>query len=104
MIIAPNKQNRKVLRNHAREALKAYSPVMTWLLQDEDELYIIEEAQGQTDYVGYDCIVATTGDFYKAHGQGAAVDCAGRRHYTQKSYLVELLGTASYNRIFKVSE
>ena len=65
--------NRKVLRGHAKEALKDYSPVMTWLVLEEDgNLFEIVEPQGQTFYTGNDEVVPSTGAFHKAHGEGAA--------------------------------
>lgn len=94
--------NRKQLRSHAREALAAYSRVMTWLVLDADgDLSTIVEPQGQTVYVGDDAVVATTGGFHKAHGDGAAVDPAtGRPYSTQREYLTDLLGSSEYQRIF----
>lgn len=94
-------ENRKILRKHAREALANYSPVMTWLILDKDgDLYIIEEPQGQTEYCGDDDVLATTGDFYKAHGDGAVTDDYGNKYKTQRDYLTDLLGADNYNRIF----
>lgn len=94
--------NRKQLRAHAREALAAYSRVMTWLVVDgEGDLSTIVEPQGQTVYVGGDTVIATTGGFHKAHGDGAAVDPAtGRPYSTQRAYLSDLLGAPEYQRIF----
>lgn len=101
MTIKATVANRKVLRSHAKEAMRAYSPVMTWLLLDSNgELYEIIEPQGQTFYCGSDKVIATTGGFYKAHGAGAAVDEYGEWYKTQKSYLSDLLGKAEYERIF----
>ncbi|MDR1889928.1 MAG: hypothetical protein LBQ81_11220 [Zoogloeaceae bacterium] len=100
-IIKATAANRKELRAHAREAMADYSPVMTWLIVDEDgDLYTIEEPQGQTSYVGGDEIIATTGGFYKAHGDGAARDQYGQKYRTQRDYLIALLGLAEYQRIF----
>jgi hypothetical protein len=93
--------NRQVLREHAREALEDYSPIMTWLLLEEDgNLWILSEPQGQTSYAGDDEIIATTGGFHKAHGDGAATDDNGVRYKTQRAYLTDLLGQDKYNRIF----
>lgn len=93
--------NRRVLRDHAREALKDYSPVMTWLLLEADgSLYILEEPQGQSEYVGGDKVIATTGGFYKAHGDGAATDDQGDKYRTQRAYLRDLLGDDEYDRIY----
>lgn len=95
--------NRKLLRAHAREALAAYSPVMTWLLLDNDgNLSIIEEPQGQAEYVGNDTVLAQTGSFYKAHGDGAVTDDDGNAYRTQKAYLAELLGHTEFTRLFTV--
>lgn len=93
--------NRKVLRSHTKEAMADYSPIMTWLLLDNDgDLYIISEPQGQTFYAGHDFIVATTGCFQKAHGDGAVTDEFGDKYTSQKAYLKDLLGETEYNRIF----
>lgn len=93
--------NRKVLREHAREALACYSPVMTWLvLDDNGDLYQIVEPQGQTFYTGNDEIIATTGGFHKSCGEGAAVNEYGEKYKTQKAYLIGLLGKSEYDRIF----
>jgi hypothetical protein len=80
----------------------AYSPVMTWLLLDSDgDLSILEEPQGQTSYYGDDTIIAQTGSFHKAHGDGAEIDeSTGRPYKTQRDYLTDLLGRADYERIF----
>ena len=94
-------KNRNVLRKHAREALSDYSPVMTWLLlSDNGDLSILQEPQGQTCYVGDEEVLAETGGFYKAHGNGAAVDRYGRKFSTQRDYLIDLLGRDEYNRVF----
>jgi hypothetical protein len=94
-------QNRKVLRAHAREALLDYSPVMTWLLLDNDgDLYIITEPQGQTEYTGNDEVIAQTGGFRKAHGDGAAKTEYGDKYRSQSSYLTDLIGADDYNRVF----
>ena len=95
--------NRKQLRGHAREALAAYSRVMTWLVLDrQGELRTIFEPQGQTVYAGDDAVVAATGGFHKAHGEGAAIDPqTGRAYRTQRAYLTDLLGAAEYQRIFQ---
>lgn len=86
-------ENRKKLRGHAREALRAYSPVMTWLLLDEDgDLSILEEPQGQTFYTGKKEVIATTGGFAKAHGDGAARDSDGMPYKTQWDYLLATFG------------
>jgi hypothetical protein len=78
-----------------------YSPIMTWLLlEDNGDLYIISEPQGQTSYVGSDEVLACTGGFYKAHGDGAACDDQGNRYRTQRAYLTSLLGSNEYARIF----
>jgi len=78
-----------------------YSPVMTWLLLDEDgNLSVRQEPQGQSAYVGDDEVVAKTGDFYKAHGDGAARDCHGQEYTSDEAYLTDLLGVGEYNRIF----
>ena len=93
--------NRKVLRNHAKEAITAYSAVMTWLVQNYDaDLYEIVEPQGQSVYTGSDDVIATTGGFHKSHGDGAAVDQYGKAYKTQRDYLSNLLGAADYKRIF----
>ena len=96
--------NRKALRAHAREAMAAYSQVMTWLVLDRDgNLALIVEPQGQTVYVGDDEVIATTGGFHKAHGAGAAINPAtGRAYATQRGYLTDLLGAPTYNRVFCV--
>jgi hypothetical protein len=94
-------KNRKILRQHAKEAMASYSSIMTWLLLDDcGDLYIIEEPQGQTEYVGDDDVIMVTGDVYKAHGQGAATDQYGDIYKTQRDYLTDLLGQKNYNRIF----
>ena len=97
-------ENRKQLRGHAREALASYSRVMTWLVLDADgDLSTIVEPQGQSVYVGDGQVIAQTGGFYKAHGDGAAVNPAtGRPYKTQREYLVGLLGQAECGRIFGV--
>lgn len=94
--------NRKQLRAHAREAMASYSRVMTWLILDNDgDLGTIVEPQGQTVYVGSKTVIATTGGFHKAHGDGAAVDpSTGRPYGTQRAYLSDLLGASEYQRIF----
>ncbi len=93
--------NRKVLRGHAKEALRDYSPVMTWLvLEDDGNLFEIVEPQGQTYYTGNDEVVASTGGFHKAHGDGAARDEDGNKYKNQREYLIDLLGEAEYARIF----
>lgn len=70
-IITNTAANRKALREHAREALRSYSPVMTWLIVDSDgELHEICEPQGQTYYTGSDIVIATTGGFAKSCGEG----------------------------------
>ena len=93
--------NRRVLREHAREALADYSRVMTWLVVDSDgDLREIVEPQGQTVYVGADEVVATTGGFYKAYGDGAARSETGEKYGTQRAYLIDLLGRPEYDRIF----
>lgn len=101
MTIKATAANRKVLRDHAREAIADYSPVMTWLLDQDGDLLIIEEPQGQTYYVGDLPIVATTGSFGKAHGDGATRDEYGRPYRTQRAYLQDLLGPDHYERIFR---
>ena len=95
--------NRKQLRAHAREALASYSRVMTWLVVDQQgDLSTIVEPQGQTVYVGDDAVVAATGGFHKAHGEGAAIDPqTGRAYRTQSAYLTDLLGAAEYQRVFR---
>lgn len=93
--------NRKVLRSHAKEAMLDYSPIMTWLLLDNDgDLYILSEPQGQSFYNGNDIVIATTGGFYKAHGDGAVTDDWGDEYTSQRAYLKDLLGETEYNRIF----
>ena len=101
--IAATIANRKQLREHAREALAPYSRVMTWLVVDgTGELCTIVEPEGQSAYVGVDLVVATTGGFHKAHGAGGAIDpSAGRVYRTQRVYLVDLLGSPEYRRIFR---
>ena len=99
--IKPTIASRKVLRSHAREAMRCYSPVMTWLLLDNNgDLYELVEAQGQTEYVGSEKVIATTGGFYKAHGNGAVTNKYGQPYKTQKAYLIDLLGKSEYERIF----
>lgn len=99
--IKPTVANRKVLRSHAKEAMADYSPVMTWLVLDKDgDLFEIVEPQGQSCYVGNDKVIATTGGFHKAHGDGAVRDELGQKFKTQKSYLIHLLGKDEYNQIF----
>lgn len=94
-------RNRKALRSHAKEALADYSPIMTWLLLDDaGNLDILEEPQGQTDYVGADEVIAKTGGFHKAHGDGAALTERGEKYRTHRDYLVDLLGADDYSRIF----
>lgn len=94
--------NRKALRAHAKEALRDYSPVMTWLVIEEDgSLYEICEPQGQTYYRGSDYVFATTGGFHKAHGDGAARNDIGQKYRTQREYLKDLLGKEEYARIFE---
>lgn len=93
--------NRKLLRSHAKEALRDYSPLMTWLvLDDNGNLFEIVEPQGQTYYVGNDEVIASTGSFHKAHGDGAACDKYGDKYKTQREYLIDLLGEDEYARIF----
>jgi hypothetical protein len=93
--------NRKILRSHAKEALADYSRVMTWLVLDSDgDLYELIEPQGQTHYCGRDEVIATTGDFYKAHGDGAARRPDGGKYKAQRDYLQDLLGVTNYARIF----
>lgn len=94
--------NRKVLRSHAREAMRDYSSVMTWLLLDDDgDLCELVEPQGQTFYTGSDEVIATTGGFHKSCGEGAATNECGEKFKTQRDYLISLLGEAEYERIFK---
>lgn len=94
--------NRKALRAHAKEALRDYSPVMTWLILDDDgDLYEICEPQGQTYYTGSDIVIAKTGGFAKAHGDGAARNENGEKYRTQRDYLMDLLGKNDYDRLFK---
>lgn len=101
VIINNTVANRKVLREHAREALAAYSPVMTWLLLDaEGNLDILTEPQGQTYYTGDDIVIATTGGFYKSCGEGEACDEYGNPYKTQRDYLKDLLGKKDYDRLF----
>ena len=101
-IINATPYNRKILRKHAREAMCNYSRVMTWLILDNSgDLYIITEPQGQTEYCGNDDVIAVTGDFYKAHGDGAAKDDYGNVYTTQREYLTDLLGADEYSAIFK---
>lgn len=93
--------NRKILRKHAKEAMADYSPLMTWLLLDENgDLSIATEPQGQSEYVGPDTVIATTGGFHKAHGDGAAINADGHKYTTQKAYLLDLLGDLDHKRIF----
>ena len=48
-----------------------------------------------------DAVVAATGGFHKAHGEGAAIDPqTGRAYRTQRAYLADLLGVSEYQRIF----
>lgn len=100
-IITNNVTNRKALREHAREALRSYSPVMTWLILDSDgELHEICEPQGQTYYAGSDVVIATTGGFAKSCGEGAACNEWGEEYRTQRDYLKDLLGKKDYDRLF----
>lgn len=93
--------NRKMLRKHAKEAMLDYSPIMTWLALDNNgDLYIEEEPQGQTFWVGTDEVIAQTGSFYKYYGDGAVSDDQGNKYKTQRAYLIDLLGEIEYNRIF----
>lgn len=94
--------NRKILREHAREAMAAYSHLMTWLVNDDSgDLSIITEPQGQSVYTGAEEVIAATGGFHKAHGDGAAIDAStGREYRTQRAYLADLLGTSECARIF----
>lgn len=102
-MINPTPANRNTLRRHSREALADYSPVMTWLVLDANgDLEIITEPQGQTEYTGADEVIATTGDFHKAHGNGAETDSHGNKYRTQRDYLTDLLGADCYVRIFGV--
>ena len=102
MTINPTPANRRALRAHAREAMASYSRVMTWLVLDSDgDLRLIVEPQGQTVYSGDDEVLATTGSFHAAHGQGGAVDQrTGRPYRVQRDYLSDLLGQSEYARIF----
>lgn len=94
--------NRKALRAHAKEAMADYSRVMTWLVLDNDgDLYEVVEPQGQSYLNTSDTIVASTGDFYKAHGNGAATNSHGDKYRTQRDYLTDLLGAEDYKRIFE---
>jgi hypothetical protein len=99
-------ENREILRQHAKEAMANYSNLMTWLiLNKHGDLSIISEPQGQSIYAGSDVVLAATGGFYKAHGNGAATyyctDAGEPLPYaTQKHYLTDLLGQAEYKRIF----
>ena len=100
-MISATPANREALREHAREALRDYSPHMTWLVLDDDgDLREIAEPQGQTYYTGDDTVIATTGSFEKSHGDGAACDETGRPYTTQRDYLMDLLGATDYKRIF----
>lgn len=100
-IIANTVANRKALREHAREAMREYSPVMTWLILESDgNLYEICEPQGQTYYTGRDIVVATTGGFAKSCGEGAARNDWGEKYRTQRDYLQDLLGKKDYDRLF----
>lgn len=102
--IANTVKNRKVLRSHAREALCAYSPVMTWLLLDsEGDLYVLSEPQGQTEYTGSNVVLATTGGFAKSCGEGTVCDEYGNPYFRQKDYLTDLLGEKDYDRLFNQS-
>lgn len=95
--------NRKILCSHAREAMRDYSPVMTWLILGTDGyLYEVVEPQGQTFLIlaDGDEEIARTGSFYKAHGDGAVRDDWGQKFKTQKAYLSHLMGKDEYNRIF----
>ena len=65
------------------------------------DLSTIVEPQGQSYYVGSDTVIATTGGFHKAHGEGAAINPeTGRAYRTQCAYLTDLLGVSEYQRIF----
>ena len=75
---------------------------MTWLTLDKDgDLDITETPQGQSMYTGADTVIATTGSFHKAHGDGAAIDEDGNKYPTQRSYLQALLGK-QYDIIFNL--
>lgn len=93
--------NRKVLRSHAREAMRDYSPVMTWLVLENGMLTQIVEPQGETAYTGDGEVIATTGDFHKAHGKGAVINqVTGKPYRTQRDYLRDLLGREQYVSLF----
>ena len=96
-------QNRKILRVHAKEAMRAYSPIMTWLLLDsKGNLHILSEPQGHSFYNGNDIVIATTGGFHKIHGNGngAVTDEWGYKYTSQRAYLKDLLEN-EYDRIFE---
>jgi hypothetical protein len=94
-------ENKKVLRSHANEALKEYSPIMTWLvLDDGGDLLEVVEPQGQSEYVGDGTILARTGGFSKSHGDGTATNEEGVKYKTQKAYLADLLGHDVYLEVF----
>ncbi len=93
--------NRKVLREHAKEAMANYSHVITWIVLDANgDLCQITEPQGQNYYNGKDEVIATTGSLRKACGEGAVTNEYGEEYKTQKSYLIFLLGKSEYERIF----
>ena len=99
--IQPNPINRKVLNQWAKEVRADYSPLMGWLVVNEHgTLYNIFEPQGQTEYTGNGIILASSGDFYKAHGNGATRDECGNKYKTNKAYFIDLMGLDNYNRIF----
>lgn len=100
-MIKPTVENRKILREHAKEALKDYSRVITWLVvSQEGKLSIISEPQGQTFYTGSDEVIDITGGFRKAHGDGAARDKNGQKYTSQMAFLIDLLGVIEYERLF----
>ena len=96
-------ENRKVLRDLAREALQAYSDFDSWYVVDEDgDLYEVYEPQGNNElrlHAGNHCLAAF-GSFYKAHGEGAERDIDGNVYPTQRAYLKELLGEENYMLMF----
>jgi len=86
------KENKRVLREHAREALSKYSPCMTWLLLDANgDLRIITEPQGQTSYAGNDIVIAMTGGFEKSHGNGVEINPSTGRAFKTQRECIELI-------------
>lgn len=100
-LVLPSPATRKTLNEWAREVRADYSPLMGWLVKAEDNtLYNIFEPEGATIYTGNNTVLAITGGFYKAHGDGAEHDENGNKYRTNKAYFIDLMGFANYSRIF----